>query len=336
MAVLATDDFNRADNADVGANWTVSTSFTRWGIVTNAAAPSDLASDCAERYSGATWPDDQYSSAVIKAVTGAGAGVDRGGGVSVRNSTSAQTVYLGICQVSSSNPDCAILKIVTGTFTQLGSANGDFVATDTIYLEVQGTTLKLRKGSGGADLISVTDGAIASGQAGVGYSSTITDFDLESWEGGDFAAAGTAAVTGTAGDGATEAEIVTGGATIITTLTGDTWVTAGATFNAQRQAIINGLDSAGSETNGWNNEVRDKQGVANVVRTSNTVVTITLDAQAAYDITANETITVTVPGSALTSGLPITATPTFDVAFAATYEQVSFRFRNDDGDLYAP
>jgi hypothetical protein len=120
-----------------------------------------------------------------------------------------------------------------------------------------------------------------------------------------------AAVTGTAGDGATEAEIVTGGGTIIITLSGDTWVTAGGTFDAIRQDIIDGLDSAQSETNGWNAEVRDKQGVSGVVRTSDTVVTITLDAQAAYDITATETITVTVPDSAVAGTGPYTATPTF-------------------------
>ena len=37
----------------------------------------------------------------------------------------------------------------------------------------------------------------------------------------------TAAITGTAGDGCTESDIVTGGQTIIITLTGDTWIAAG-------------------------------------------------------------------------------------------------------------
>lgn len=123
-----------------------------------------------------------------------------------------------------------------------------------------------------------------------------------------------AAITGTATASITEADVVAGAKTIIITLTGDTWLTAGALFDAIRSDIIQGLDSAQSETVGWNNEVRDKQGVSGVVRTSNTVVTITLDAQAAYNITAQETITVTVPITALTTSLsPITATPTFTV-----------------------
>ena len=127
-----------------------------------------------------------------------------------------------------------------------------------------------------------------------------------------------AAITGTATDSITEADIVTGGKTIIITLTNDTWVTAGATFNAQRQAIINGLDSAQSEGTGWDAVVKATQGVGGVVRTSDTVVTITLDAQAGYDITAEETITITVPSSALTgAGGAVAATPTFTVDMVA-------------------
>lgn len=108
-------------------------------------------------------------------------------------------------------------------------------------------------------------------------------------------------------DGATEAQIVTGGRTLILTLTNDTWVTAGATFNAQRQNIIDGVTSAQTETFGWNNEVRDNEVVTSVVRTSDTVVTITWSAAPNYDITANETITVTVPATALTSGVELVA-----------------------------
>ena len=82
--------------------------------------------------------------------------------------------------------------------------------------------------------------------------------------------AAVAAITGTATASITEADIVAGGKTIIITLTNDTWVAAGATFNAIRQDIIDGLDSAQSELLGWNNEVRDKEVVGAVVRDSDT------------------------------------------------------------------
>jgi hypothetical protein len=128
-----------------------------------------------------------------------------------------------------------------------------------------------------------------------------------------------AAITGTIGDGATEQEVRNGGGTVIITLSDATWVAAGATFDAQRQNIIDGLDSAQSETYGWNAEVRDKIGVGSVVRTSDTIATVTLVASevADYRVDSAETITATVPGTALTSGSGITATPTIAITAAS-------------------
>ena len=131
-----------------------------------------------------------------------------------------------------------------------------------------------------------------------------------------FAAAPASAVAAVS-QSLTEALIVTGSETITIELTNDTWVAAGATFNAQRQAIIDGLDAASSPALGWNDEVRDKEVVGAVVRISDTVVTITLTASALYDISSTETVTVTVPGAALTGAAEVTATPTFDVTAVA-------------------
>lgn len=137
------------------------------------------------------------------------------------------------------------------------------------------------------------------------------------------------ALTGTIASGATEADIVAGGETIILTLTNDTWVASGATFNAIRQDIIDGIDSAQSEANGWDAVVKAGLAVTDVARTSDTVVTITLPAFATYNVTATETITATVPGSALTGATPIVAAPTFTVAAAGGffsryyYDQIS-------------
>lgn len=123
--------------------------------------------------------------------------------------------------------------------------------------------------------------------------------------------AATIALSGTI-IGASETDIVTGGKTILLTVTGDTWVSGGA-FTASRAGIISGLVSAQSEATGWNNVVVGGQSVAGVVRTSDSLVTITLDAFATYNITANETITVTVPSTALLLNTAIVATPTFNV-----------------------
>ncbi|MDQ1283977.1 MAG: hypothetical protein QG620_325 [Patescibacteria group bacterium] len=84
-------------------------------------------------------------------------------------------------------------------------------------------------------------------------------------------------------------------------------------FADARQAIINGLDSAQSGGTGWDAVVKAGQNVSGVVRTSNTVVTITLDAFPSYDITAQETITATIPATALLGEQTSVATPTFTI-----------------------
>lgn len=96
----------------------------------------------------------------------------------------------------------------------------------------------------------------------------------------------------------TESQIVAGGETIVITLTNDTWVAAGATFNAQRQNILDGITGT---------TFIASQSVTTVVRTSDTVVTITLEAVPGYTITANETGSVVVPATALDGGNPLNA-----------------------------
>lgn len=86
-----------------------------------------------------------------------------------------------------------------------------------------------------------------------------------------------------------------------------------SSFSDARQLIINGFLSAQNEAHGWNAEVRAKIAVSDVVRTSATRVTVTLDAAPAYAITTQEFITATVPGTALTGGIGAQASPIFTV-----------------------
>jgi len=118
---------------------------------------------------------------------------------------------------------------------------------------------------------------------------------------------------------------------LILTLTGGAWVSSGVTFDAQRQNIINGITSAQTETTGWNNEVRDNLAVTDVTRTSDQVVTISIPAQAAYDITAQETITVTVPASAVDgAAYEITGSPTFTVDIGSIACDITLGYINSN------
>jgi len=123
-----------------------------------------------------------------------------------------------------------------------------------------------------------------------------------------------AILTGTAVTGGVlESQIVAGTETIIITLTDETWVATIGDDNAFTTALIAGIDSAQSEAEGWDAEVKGNMVHGDVTRTSATVVTIILAAEAAYEITEKETITVTIPAAALTGAAEVVATPTFDV-----------------------
>jgi hypothetical protein len=133
-----------------------------------------------------------------------------------------------------------------------------------------------------------------------------------------------AAITGTATASITEADIVTGGKTIIITLTGDTWVATVGADNAITDALIAGIDSAQAEAAGWDAVVKANMVFGDVTRTSDTIVTITLASEATYDITATETITVTIPATALTAAGEIVASPPFTVDSVASSFQAAW------------
>ena len=126
------------------------------------------------------------------------------------------------------------------------------------------------------------------------------------------AAGASAALTGTATASIDEDDIVTGGKTIILTLTDDTFVTG----TSSEDGIAAGSDSdvAASGTN-WDSLIKGDLDNADVVLSGgNTVATITLPTYASYDTDEQETITWTIPAASLTtSGDPIVATPTFTI-----------------------
>ena len=189
-----------------------------------------------------------------------------------------------------------------------GESGGDWTLPVAIY----------ETGTGTDATLGLNTAAIATATTIDGGSDTITSI---AWGVIGFALkpAVSAAVTGTITASVTEADIVTGGKTLILTLTDDEWIAAGAaSFDLQRDEIIAGCDSAQSEALGWDLVPKATQGLAGVVRTSASVVTITWDAFATYNITATETITITVPGTAVTSGQSYVASPTFNITHIAT------------------
>jgi len=99
-----------------------------------------------------------------------------------------------------------------------------------------------------------------------------------------------------------EESIPGGGDTLEITLSGAAfWVSCGTEFDAQRQGIINGMTSNQSSDDtptGWDGLIREGQSVGGVVRHSDRLAILTLDAFGTYDITRTETISVIIPDDA--------------------------------------
>ena len=127
-------------------------------------------------------------------------------------------------------------------------------------------------------------------------------------------AAATASLSGTVYPTVREDHLRTGGMTVEIAITGDQWVAAGATFDAQRQNIIDGFIATTSQDDGWNNQFGPGIPLNAVERISDELVTITLDANFDYWIDANEEVEVTVPASALDGGVALPA-GSFDIVW---------------------
>jgi type IV pilus biogenesis protein CpaD/CtpE len=130
-------------------------------------------------------------------------------------------------------------------------------------------------------------------------------------------AAAAVALSGTALS-ATEAEIAAGGKTIVLTLTNGTFATKIASDPLKRDALFDGL-TAGSDTAEWAEVIAALKaaGTSAVARNSDTQVTITLPAVAGYDISGDQTITLSIPSGSI-SGVSSTVTATPTVTITAT------------------
>ena len=118
-------------------------------------------------------------------------------------------------------------------------------------------------------------------------------------------------LTGTAiTGGMTEEMMVNGGETLIITLSGDTWAPTLGANNALTTAFLAAITGNDGGANGFDAEVALVHG--NLVRTSSTVMTLTIPAGASYAVTTDETITVAPPASSVDDGIAPT-TSTFTV-----------------------
>lgn len=182
-----TDNFTRADNADLGTDWTPVTGDGTFKIASNTATPTSLAADAAERWSTNTFANDQYSQATISAISGVG--TDEGIGVCIRASNSARTYYRAVANTEGAGVNTYLGKVVAGTYSQLATGTVAWAAGDIIKIEISSNTLTCYRN--GVSVCSVgSETSIPSGWAGVSFSSDMNTSAFSAWEGGDVGGGG--------------------------------------------------------------------------------------------------------------------------------------------------
>ncbi|WP_416976701.1 hypothetical protein [Streptomyces sp. T028] len=165
-----TDDFNRADSSDLGANWVEVSG--DWSIVSNQLSPGAAGGTIILRASGAMATSDNYAQATIAATTAASHGVW------CRGNSNITSGYLWRNDGTSWN----LFSVVGGSFTSIGSYAAAAAPGDVAKVQAVGSTIKGYVN--GVERVSVTDTGVATGTS-VGIRSESTSairFD-------DFAAA---------------------------------------------------------------------------------------------------------------------------------------------------
>lgn len=182
---LYTDDFNRANNASLGANWTETNG--TWEILSNQLRVSGATKTSWDaRHEQVLDTSDHYAQAVVVTTSG----TDMWPGVATRFAAAARTYY-----ASRYNRNAArweIVKVVAGVITSLGTFSEAMPAFPyTIRCEAEGSTIRCKHGA--TQKISLTDTSITTGvRGGVNANqnaSTTQTADFDDFETGDLAGA---------------------------------------------------------------------------------------------------------------------------------------------------
>lgn len=184
----ASDNFNRADAATLGANWATAKGMVGpLGILSNGVKDPDGAGNrVGSYYSNVSFSADQFSQATFVARTTGGQMV------TVRSITSGVTrnAYGGGHHVADfGDYKYCIFKWVAGTLSQLAvHASETVTAGDVLRLEISGTTLTLYANA--VQKVQVTDVSHAAGQPGMHAESvSASTVWFDDWSGGDLSAA---------------------------------------------------------------------------------------------------------------------------------------------------
>jgi hypothetical protein len=190
-ATLVSDNFNRSDDSDLGASWSVIPGYGAepCQIISNEVQGTTSAATCSESYTD-NLPADQWASIKVVAVAGNGTP-----GVSVRqDNTMTEGTHYGCFANNESGgappgSGTVLFKIVSGSYTVIASeSSSEWATNDILRLDAVGTVVDCRNGTAVA---SGSDSDIAgSGYAGLNSTANpLTDSIMDDFQAGNFSTA---------------------------------------------------------------------------------------------------------------------------------------------------
>lgn len=200
-----TDDFNRADSTNLGANWVEVSG--DWSIVSNQLSSGSAGGTIILRAATAMATNDHSAQVTIAAT----AAVSHG--VWCRGTSTLTSGYLWRNDGSSWN----LFSVVGGSFTSIGSFAGAAVAGDVAKVQAVGTTIK--GFVNGIQRVSVTDTNVATGTSVGIRAESVSALRFDDFTAADVTSGttGDAALAGTATLSASGLRATAGGATLTPT-----------------------------------------------------------------------------------------------------------------------
>jgi hypothetical protein len=181
-----TDDFNRADSTNLGADWTETAGDA--SIASNQLAASSFPAEI--RHTSNLSSADHYSQCALVVLPATN---DGAGPLARFSAAASDTFYVSDFQdnVGAPTSRCTTYKRITGTYTLIAGPTGvTFSLPDTAKIECNGSTIKAY--FNGAEVHSVTDSGISGNlRTGLRIGATSTA-RLDDFEAADLAAAGDA------------------------------------------------------------------------------------------------------------------------------------------------
>ena len=159
--LVAADNFDRADNLNLGAAWDPYTGENALQLVGNSVRASGIGGDNVESYNAVPLPNNQWSQATL---TGWNGTVYHNAHVSVRLSPNLATLTGYVGRVGSNNK-ASIGKWTAGVFSVLASVPYTPGVGDILRMEAEGTTLRFFVNN--VLRVSTTDASYASGRPGL-------------------------------------------------------------------------------------------------------------------------------------------------------------------------